>query len=155
MRSQGHATCQAEELLTCQDMLRFEIIARGFPPDAGRTRQQVILGAGSQADFSSATQSDVVAKLVYYNELAVEPMRVVHLADETTTRASMALSWMQQCTTVWPPATRLPVESLPFNGMVVLNRMTLNALLEEINGIFGNNLQAAQAKVRPDEPARA
>ena len=38
------ATRQAEIGLTRHDMLRLELVARGFLPHAGRTRQQVILG---------------------------------------------------------------------------------------------------------------
>ena len=45
------AARQAENGLTRADMRRLQVYATGYLPAPGRTRQQVILGAGSHADF--------------------------------------------------------------------------------------------------------
>ena len=49
----------------------------------------------------------------------------------------------------------MPAGSLTFNGMVVLQAATLDALMEEINALIVNNHEAAKAKVRSYQPARA
>ena len=48
------AARQAENGLTRMNMRRLQVYATGFLPAPGRTRQQVILGAGSQADFNAS-----------------------------------------------------------------------------------------------------
>ena len=119
----------------------------------------------NQADFASTAQSDVVAKLIYYSETSVAPMRVVHLADETLTlNMGVGLPWLfhgsRNIRRFGSRQRGCPQDlGLQFNGMVVLKGMTpnstLNSLMEEISSIFADNLQAARAKVRSQESAHA
>ena len=152
------AARQAENGLTRMDMRRLQVYATGFLPAPGRTRQQVILGAGSQADFN-ASRSEVNAKLVIYEGVAIEELQALGLADEQMT-VNMGVGWHG---TFMDVATFAGLalgnedarKVLTFNGLVSLQATNLEALKTEISELIVANHEPAKAKVRSDQPARA
>ena len=97
----------------------------------------------SQADFYSTTKSDVVAKLTFFNETAVEQM-----ADNTTQCNMCGLLWHAHgCFHLCRVGPRQRGWGCPS----LLKAATLDALVDELTGIFNDNLQAARAKA----PTRA
>ena len=85
------AARQAEHGFTRVDTQRLQLIASGYLPAAGRIRQQVILGAGSQANFH-ASKSKVNAKMAIFDGINVEDMRAVGMADSQM-NVSMCIGW--------------------------------------------------------------
>ena len=152
------AARQAENGLTRADMRRLQVYATGFLPAPGRTRQQVILGAGSQADFH-ASRSEVNAKLVIYDGVAIEELKALGLADDDMT-VNMGVGWHG---TFMDVATFAGLalgnedarKVLTFQGLVSLQATNLDALKTEIRDLILANYDPAQAKVRSDQPARA
>ena len=145
------AARQAENGLTRVDMQR--IIASGYLP------AQVILGAGSQANFR-ASKSEVNAKMVIFDGVNVEDTRAVGMADSQM-NVSMCIGWHGAFMDVSTTFAGLALGDedarriLTFNGMMILKAATLNTLKEEINALIMSNHEAAKAKVRSDQPARA
>ena len=86
-----YAARQAENGLTRTDIQRLQVFAVGYLPAPGRTRQQVILGAGSHADFQ-ASRSEVHAKLVIYDGVAIEELKTLGLADDEMP-LNMGVGW--------------------------------------------------------------
>ena len=152
------AARQAEHGFTRVDTQRLQLIASGYLPAAGRTRQQVILGTGSQANFH-ASKSEVNAKMAIFDGINVEDMRAVGMADSQM-NVSMCIGWHGTFMDVSTFA-RLALGNedarkiLTFNGMATLQAATLDTLKEEITAIIMSNHEAAKAKVRTDQPARA
>ena len=152
------AARQAEHGLTRTDMRRLQVYSTGFLPAPGRTRQQVILGAGSQADFR-ASKSEVNAKLVIYDGVGVEELQALGLADQQM-RVNMGVGWHGTFMDVSTFAgLALGNEDarkvLTFQGTVNLQATTFDLLKEEINALIVSDHEAAKAKVRSDQPARA
>ena len=152
------AAWQAENGLTRMDMRRLQAYATGFLPAPGRTRQQVILGTGSQANFR-ASKSEVNAKLVIYDGVGLEELQALGLADQQM-RVNMGVGWHG---TFMDVATFAGLalgnedarKVLTFNGLVNLQATNLESLKTEINELTVGNHEAAKAKVRSDQPARA
>ena len=152
------AARQAERGLTRTDMRRLEIYAKGYLPAPGRTRQQVVLGAGSQVSFSAA-KTEVVAKIVIFEGVPVAELQALGLADQHT-EVNMAMGWH---------GTFMDVETfaglalgnedarkvVTFNGLVTLRATTLGEMKEEIYALLTSNYEPALSKIRADQPARA
>ena len=125
---------------------------------SGRARQQVILGTGSQANFR-ASKSEINAKLVIYDGVGVEELQALGLADQQM-RVSNGLGWHDSFMDIAIFAgLALGNEDarkiLPFNGFANLQVINLESLKAEINELIVGNHEAAKAKVRSDQPARA
>ena len=153
-----YAARQAENGLTRTDIQRLQVFATGYLPAPGRTRQQVILGAGSHADFQ-ASRSEVHAKLVIYDGIAIEELKNLGLADDEMT-LNMGVGWHGTFMDV-PTFAGLALGNgdarkvLTFNGLVSLQATTLDALKTEVRNLIAANYAPAQAKIRSDQPARA
>ena len=140
------------------DIQRLQVFATGYLPAPGRTRQQVILGAGSHADFQ-ASRSEVHAKLVMDDGVAIEELKNLGLADDEMT-LNMSVGWHGTFMDA-PTFAGLALGNedarkvLTFNGLVSLQATTLDTLKTEVLDLIAANYAPAQAKIRSDQPARA
>ena len=118
----------------------------------------MILGAGPQANFR-ASNSEVNAKLVIYNDVDIQELQAVGLADANMT-VNMGIGWhgtFMDVTTFagFALGNEDARKVLTFKGLVTLAATTLDELKAEINGLIVSNHEAARAKIASDQPARA
>ena len=118
----------------------------------------MILDAGSQANFAAA-KAEVNAKMVVSDGVTVQELQALGLADQNT-QVNMAMGWYGAFMDVETFAgLALGNEDarkiITFNGTVVLRASTLSEVKEEIYTLLSTNHEAAIAKIRTDQPARA